>query len=108
MTNPGTIQLNIERMVLDGLDIPPGQRHLLQAAIEAELGRLLRQDGVRSQLDGGAHDRIRAADVSFVLGQGPQPLGQQIAESVFGSLAPTAPAFAAAAPAKSPDPDLKR
>jgi hypothetical protein len=108
MTTPGTIQLNIERLVLDGLDIPPGQRHLLQAGIEVELARMLRQGGVVSPLGGGAYDRISAADVMFAPGNDPQPLGHQIARSVFGSLVRTTPVFAPAAPAKSPGRDHSR
>ena len=39
------INLHIERLILDGLPIEPRQRAQVQAAVEAELARLLRPAG---------------------------------------------------------------
>jgi len=103
-----TIEFTIDRLVLDGLDIPPGQRHLLQAAIEGELARLLRQNDVGARLQGGAKNRVRATDVTFSVGAESHRLGQQIAGSIFGSLTRPASAFADVPPANFPKPNLIR
>ncbi len=42
------INLHIERLVLDGITLSPGESPLLKAAVEAELTRLLMSGGVRS------------------------------------------------------------
>ena len=50
------INVAIERLVLDGIDVPYHQRSLLQAAVEGELARLLADGGLApSLLAGGAH-----------------------------------------------------
>ena len=41
------IKLHIERLVLDGVNIAPGQRHLLQASVTTELTRCSRTAGFR-------------------------------------------------------------
>jgi hypothetical protein len=44
------INVNIERLVLEGVSVPPSQRPLLQAAVEAELAGLLTAEGLGSEL----------------------------------------------------------
>ncbi|MDC8757012.1 hypothetical protein [Janthinobacterium fluminis] len=83
------IELRMERLILDGIDVPAGQRHLLQAAVEAELSRLLTERGVAPGLTQGALVAELAAEPIALAGGGdPLRLGQQIAQSVFGSIAP--------------------
>ena len=49
------VKLHIDRLVLDGIDLETAQRPVLQAAVEAELGRLLAEGGVgESWAAGGA------------------------------------------------------
>jgi len=40
------INLHIERLVLDGVNIAPGQHHVPQTSVETELTRLLAEGGV--------------------------------------------------------------
>ena len=55
------INLHIERLVLDGVNIAPDQRHLLQASVETELTRLLTDGGLSPSLaQGTALPRISA------------------------------------------------
>jgi hypothetical protein len=81
------INLHIERLVLDGIQLGPGQRPLLQAAVEAELTRLLARDGLNDALrSGGALYSARAAEIQLVKDGNPAQLGEQIAEVVYGGI----------------------
>ena len=81
------ISLHIERLVLDGVDVGPGQRHLLQAAVKSELTRLLSEGGLASQLTSGvATPRIVGAAIQLSGGNGPTELGRQIAGAVYGGI----------------------
>jgi hypothetical protein len=46
MNDRPNIQIYIDRLILDGISVPHSQRPLLQAAVEAELGRLLAEGGI--------------------------------------------------------------
>lgn len=48
------VRLHIERLVLDGLPLAPDGGADLQAAMEAELGRLIATAGLTEALRGGA------------------------------------------------------
>lgn len=78
------INIQIEKLVLEGVSISPSQGRLLQAAVEAELGRLLtvkglpenwQADGLVSRLPGGA--------IQLELGTNPTQMGQQIAQKIY-------------------------
>jgi hypothetical protein len=82
------IQVHIERLILDGLNIMPGQRHLLQAAVETELTRLFAEDGVPSTLAlGGAWPVLSTGGIQLTASSEPAQLGQQIAQAVYGGVA---------------------
>jgi hypothetical protein len=82
-----TIQLHIERLVLDGLPLAPGQQYLLQSALLVELGRLLRQDGLAAALAGGAATpRITAPAINLPQGAAAVTIGLQIAGALHGGL----------------------
>lgn len=81
------INLHIERLVLDGLDIAPEQRPILQAAVEVELSRLLTERGMSPNLvQGVAVPRLSAKDIQTASANSPTELGQQIAHSVYGGI----------------------
>jgi hypothetical protein len=81
------IHLNIERLVLDGVDLRPGQRHLLQSALETELNGLLSPGEMAARLAGGwALAQISAEAIRIVAAAGPDGMGRQIAGSVFRGL----------------------
>ena len=55
---PNTVE--IERLVLDGLDVPPGQAERLRALVGAELERILAEEGTLEEVTGSAVRRLRA------------------------------------------------
>ena len=81
------IRIHIERLVLDGISIPPDQRQPLQAAVEGELARLLGEGGLAYGLDsGGALFSVRAGAMQLTGDTNPTTLGQQIAQAVYGGI----------------------
>jgi len=80
------VNLHIERLVLDGIDVEPAQRPLLQAALEAELGRLIAEGGVGALAAGGAVPSVKAEGFQMSGDGNPGELGRQIAGSVYGGI----------------------
>lgn len=81
------INLHIERLVLDGISLSPGERPLLQAAIEAELTRLLANGDLNDALrSGGALYSVRTAGIQLENDGSPGRLGEQIAGAVYGGI----------------------
>lgn len=81
------INLHIERLVLDGIPLSPGERPLLQAAVEAELTRLLLNGGLSDALQsGGALYNVRTADIQLVSNESAARLGDQIAGAAYGGI----------------------
>jgi hypothetical protein len=77
------INLHIERLVLDGINIGPGQRHLLQASVETELTRYLTDGSLSVGLAQGAVVPRMSARGIQLTSNNPTQLGQQIAQSVY-------------------------
>jgi hypothetical protein len=83
-----TVHVHIERLVLDGLPVPPAERPLLQAAVEGELARRLAADGASSGvLAGGAFARLAAPPVHLPARPDAVTVGRQIAGAVHTGLA---------------------
>ena len=81
------IRVHIERLILDGVPVAPGQEAVLQAAVETELARLLaagdvlpwaRAGAAVPSVDGGTVTLSGAADASQV--------GRQVAQGVYGGI----------------------
>jgi hypothetical protein len=87
------IELHIERLVLDGVPLGSGGAAALQAAVEAELTRLVTDGGLGpSVLSGGAHRVLRGGTVHAGPTTGAGELGTRIARAVHGGLGgPTPP-----------------
>jgi hypothetical protein len=84
------IALHMEQLVLTGVDLSSGQRAVLQASVEGELARLLGQGTVAPALGGGAMvGRLEAAPIEIGPRPDPVRLGEQIAQSLYGAMAPT-------------------
>mgnify|MGYP001615009681 FL=1 len=78
------INVNIERLILDGLHIQPGQGDLVKAAIEAELSRLLTNGGIADSLQsGGAFPSVHTNSIQVTELSNPTQLGGQIAQAVY-------------------------
>jgi hypothetical protein len=81
-----TVHVHIERLVLDGLQVPPDQRPIVQAALASELEHLVANYGLEAE----------ALSRRAVTGAGPRTLGvaasdaarlgQQIAGAVYKDL----------------------
>jgi len=81
------IFVEIERLVLDGLPVNNRDSHLVRAAVERELTRLLAADRLPRELrSGGAAPRLRGPDIT--IGGKPAAIGNSIASAVHTSLAP--------------------
>lgn len=81
------INLHIDRLVLEGIDLPHAQRPVLQTAVEAELGRLLAEGGIGADLaGGGAVPSVRASGFEMGADGNPDQLGTRIARSVYGGI----------------------
>lgn len=81
------INLHIERLVLDGVNVAPGQRHLLQTSIAAELTRILAEGGLSSDLAQGTNlSRLSGSSIQINESGKPAQLGQQIAQSIYGGI----------------------
>ncbi len=81
------INLHIERLILDGVNIEPGQRHLLQAGVETELARMLAEGGLAPGFTQGvALPKLSTAGIQLPDAANGKPVGQQIAQTVYGSI----------------------
>ena len=79
-----SINLHIERLILDGLPVTSSQGPLVQAAVEAQLAHLLRAEGLNPELRaGGALPSVKARNIQMVSDPNPSQLGQQIAQAVY-------------------------
>ena len=81
------INVHIERLVLDGLPITRSQGTIVQAAVEAELARLIAAGELKADLLGGGARPYASADaIQLTSDNDPTRLGQQIARSVYGGI----------------------
>ena len=84
------INLHIEKLVLAGIQITPGQQPLFQAALEAELSQLLSANGLATELTrAGNLPKISAPNLPANGENNPTQLGQQIARAVYGGIGDT-------------------
>lgn len=85
---PENIMVHIDRLVLDGLPISKAQAPALQAAVEAELARLLRSQGIADEFRSGATlAKIRTDTMTFSGASGPVGIGRQIARTLHAGIA---------------------
>ena len=81
-----TINLHINRLVLDGINIAPDERHLLQANLTIELSQLLNNGGLADSLVKGAALPHISTNSIQLNDNKPMELGQQIAQSLYGGI----------------------
>jgi hypothetical protein len=81
-----TINLHIDRLVLDGLPVAGQDGPLIGAAVETELARLLERDGEAARfVRDRAHPVLRADPIPGTA-SGQDPLGAQIGRAVHGAV----------------------
>jgi hypothetical protein len=78
-----SVNLHIELLVLEGLPIGTHEAPLVQAAIEAELTRLITAQGVAQGRPSGSTVPLVRADAMATPASGGAALGTQIAQSIF-------------------------
>jgi hypothetical protein len=81
------VALHIERLVLDGLPVHSGQAPEVQAALETELTRLLKEQGLAG-VAGGAMPHLAVAPIQLSRDGPPGHWGRQIARTLYDGLAP--------------------
>jgi hypothetical protein len=78
-----SINVHIERLILDGLSVSDAQSPIISAAVERELTRLLEAGGLeRSLQSGGAWPSVPVRHIQLTAGK-PAHLGQQIAAALY-------------------------
>lgn len=76
--------LHIERLILDDLPIRGSQRALVQGAVEQELARLIKVNGVGPDtMAGGSQASVSPTVMHMAEGASPVQLGRQIAHAVY-------------------------
>lgn len=80
------INLHIERLVLDGLPVQAQQGPAIQAALEGELLRLLKERGLDG-LPSGAYAGLSTVPIHLAAGGQPTQWARQIAGALFAGLA---------------------
>lgn len=82
------INLHIERLVLEGLPLSSRHAPIVQLAVEQELTRLLRSNGIGPGLiSGGAMPHAPGGNMQLATEASPRQMGTQIAQSVHEGLA---------------------
>ena len=83
------INIDIERMILEGMPMPPSQRRKLQAAVKDELTRLLATEGIpENWLSGGVVPSVPSGAIQVKPGTNPTKMGQQIAQGIYRGMKP--------------------
>lgn len=81
------VHVYIERLILDGISLDPGEGARVKVAVEGELSRLLRSGSLASSLQSsGALPSVRAASIQVSGDGNTSQLGKQIARSVYGGI----------------------
>jgi hypothetical protein len=81
------LHLHIDRLILDGVEVPLGKPRVLQAAVESELVRLLTAGGISADIArGGARPDVGAKPIRLESAKDPVALGRRIARSVYGGI----------------------
>jgi hypothetical protein len=81
------VSLHIERLVLEGLPVEAADAPALQAAVEAELTRLLAEQGIAREMQaGGAYAETRGGILPPHSWTAPEVLGREIGRAVYGGI----------------------
>ncbi len=81
------INIQIDRIILENINISPSQRRHLQATVESELSSLLTTNGLPSHLQNGATlsslplGKVEVTNMTDIA-----VMGQQIAQQIYNQL----------------------
>jgi hypothetical protein len=80
-----TIRLHIDELVLYGF--PPVDRYRIAESVQAELARLLAEQGVPASLEqGGSIARLDGGAFDLTPDARPDRIGAQVAQGIYGGL----------------------
>ena len=83
------INIQIERLVLDGVAVERSGGAAIQRAVEAELTRLLAEHGLSGDFQKSlAAPRVPGGTMRLTADARPGPLGERIARAVHGAIGP--------------------
>jgi hypothetical protein len=85
MNTQPSVQLHIERLIVDGSLLSDGRSHKLQSAIESELTQLVRENGLAG-LTSTALYSLPARNMSVARQAPNTQVGQRIARTVYAAL----------------------
>jgi len=83
-----TLNIRIDRIVVEGMELTPGQRRQLKAGLETSLGKLFAEHGIPEDIASLRSmsklpvEPIRIGDVDMQATQ----MGAQIAQSIYAGL----------------------
>ncbi len=77
------INIQIDRLILEGINLSPSQRARLQASVEAELSLLLTVNGLPPHLQNGGNIPRLPASINITNNMNPTQMGQEIAQAMF-------------------------
>lgn len=81
------VHLRIDHVVLEGLPVEQGDDRLLQAAVEAELTRLLADGPITPDLHtGGGRLSLQSEDIHVTDNDTPATLGRKVGRAVHGAI----------------------
>ena len=81
------VKLHIEKLVVDGASFAGSDGSKLQAAVQAELSRLIAREGIsRAFHGGGAMPALRVTPIASNTTRNPSDFGTAIARAVHGGL----------------------
>lgn len=83
-----TINVVIERLLLDGVPDGLNRGPLIQKAVEVELARLLVAGNLGKSLKSGTWSSTAASGIRLADGAGPAEFGRQLARAIYGGLRP--------------------
>lgn len=84
MPRDARVHVHVERLVLEGLDLPAGGGRAVADAVREEIARLLRRDGLGPEAAGGAVPSAAARAVRVT--SDPFDLGTAVGRSVHGAI----------------------
>ena len=80
------IELNIDRVILKGIDLTPSSRAALAGILSAELGRLLEEGQVETLKPAGHFKRLQAEPIHLNGSGDLHELGSRLAAAIYGGL----------------------
>lgn len=78
------IELTIDHLILDG--IPADVHEQVVAALQAQLSKLLHEEGIPPKLQTGGHiETLDASEIAIPAGAAPDRIGALIAQAIYES-----------------------